>query len=259
MLTDLPTYVINLDRRPDRWQHTRLCLQQQGFSNVNRISAVDGVSIPAQQIKDLVEREAYLQLNKPRRRHEDLGSLGAVGCYLSHVMVWKQVVSSGMPSIVMEDDANFVTSFQQYDILHKFGKMCQGYDFVVLGFSKLRSKTLVKGNNVVLPLQTMFFGTGFYYITPDGASKLLQTAFPIKVQVDSYMGLKALQLQVKAGVHLPSLTHDSNFGTDIQTNPCIQCDEEEQGEDRSGSYMRWLFVAALVVAVLTVCHFRYPR
>ena len=259
MLTDLPTYVINLDRRPDRWQHTWLSLQQHGFSNVKRISAVDGRRLPANQIKDLVEKEAYLQLNKPRRRHEDLGSLGAVGCYLSHVLVWKQIALSGLPSIVMEDDANFVASFQKYDVLHNFEKMCRGYDFVLLGFSKLRSKSMTKGNNVVVPLQSMFFGTGFYYITPEGASKLLQAAFPMDMQVDSYMGVKALQGQVKAGVHLPSLTHDSNLGTDIQTNPCVRCDEEDQGGDRSGAYMRWLFVAAIVVAVLTVFHFRYPR
>jgi glycosyl transferase, family 25 len=256
----LTTYVINLDRRRDRWLHIFSALQKQGFTKIKRISAVDGKTLSASHLHHILDPVAFANLNEPRLHHEDLGSVGAVGCYLSHVAVWKQIISSGVPGIVVEDDAHFRDSLREYAVIQDPLTTCRDYDFVLLGYSKLRKpwKAPTKAENLVVPLNVMFFGTAFYYITPQGASKLLQRSYPIEIQVDSFMGQTNLQGYVKAGVHLPSLARDQNFGTDIQTNPCVLCDEDATA-DWTDKYMPWLFLGAVVVAVLAVSYFRYPR
>ena len=105
LLNDLPVYVINLDRRPDRWRQIQYALLQGGFHHIERIPAVDGKKLSITTVQRTVTPEARSTFQRTRIRHEELGSLGAVGCYLSHMNVWKRIAESGQPGIVVEDDA----------------------------------------------------------------------------------------------------------------------------------------------------------
>ncbi len=85
-------YVINLDHRPERWNRTKTYFKQWNCFP-NRISAVNGGAIPKWEIDEL--RGPYdLQMN-----------LGAVGCLMSHLSIYKDAYDRGFNTVwICEDD-----------------------------------------------------------------------------------------------------------------------------------------------------------
>ena len=83
------TFVINLDRRPDRWREfQRRFPAGWPFAHPELFSAVDGSVGPI---------PSYFR-----------GGPGAWGCLQSHLRIWEQQVSEGLGSVlVLEDDAVF--------------------------------------------------------------------------------------------------------------------------------------------------------
>jgi GR25 family glycosyltransferase involved in LPS biosynthesis len=248
-LADLPVYVINLDRRPDRWQFIRGMLMANGFHDIHRISAVDGRTLGAAKINQLVTPQGRETFKRERKRHEELGSLGAVGCYLSHVDAWGIIKQSGRPGIVVEDDATLIPSFQQSSVFKQPDLMCKPYDLVLLGYAKLRDDemTLREDKDAIVPFRSMFFGTHFYYITPQGARKLLEIALPMEIQLDAWMGMQMSQEKVKTGVHFPNLSWQLPDDTDIQTS-CVGCDDD--GHNAVFSVIAFFLI---VIVVLSGC------
>jgi hypothetical protein len=56
-----------------------------------------------------------------------------------------------------------------------------------------------------------FFGTEGYVISPDGAKRLLDSALPIKVQVDAYIGSFASTKKLKIGAVKPSISGQNHM------------------------------------------------
>lgn len=100
-------YVINLDRRPEKWQRIEALLEQRGLSAC-RFSAVDGATLTD-------EDQIRLAGDYPVRMLR-----GEVGCLLSHVSVLKDALDKGYKLIwVMEDDIEFVEDPRQLPELIK--------------------------------------------------------------------------------------------------------------------------------------------
>lgn len=222
-LQDLKVYVINLDRRPDRWETVQRSLKRAGFMNIERVSAIDGKMIDSEQLKKIVHSSVYPSLGKIRNNHEDLGSVGAVGCYLSHYKVWKMIEVSNEPSIVVEDDLLCHPLLNEYR-LSKDATPLQKYDFVLLGAMLREAHRLPqqasKSTQGIYPYDGLFFGTHFYYLTPQGARYFSEDALPVKYQVDSYMAFKfSKDKSFRSAVHVPDMgsQSDLNMPTDIQT------------------------------------------
>jgi GR25 family glycosyltransferase involved in LPS biosynthesis len=96
-------YVINLDRRPERYEYFKKTLP---FDNnlVKRVSAVDGLTLNVP--KNLIIRNKY-----------------ALACRLSHIKVMKEIINNENIkdedyALVFEDDPfyvdNFMTLFEEY-------------------------------------------------------------------------------------------------------------------------------------------------
>jgi GR25 family glycosyltransferase involved in LPS biosynthesis len=219
MLQDLRVYVINLDRRPDRWESAQKTLKKAGFKDIVRVSAVDGKLIDTDQLKRLVHPSVYNELGKIRKNHEDLGSLGAVGCYLSHLKVWTMIMERNQPAIVVEDDLECHPLFNEFQ-LTKNTQTLNKYDFVLLA-SHVREPHLLQKTSEkqgIVDYHGMFFLLHFYYLTPNGAKFFSKDALPIKYQVDSYMSFKIKKnTMFKSGVHKPDMAMQSDTVTDIQT------------------------------------------
>ena len=93
----LQTWVINLDRAPDRLARISSQLQRLGL-RFNRLPAVDAQSLEPEQ-RALLDEPAY------RRKHGKTPLLGELGCYLSHVEVMRQFLASdAQHALVLEDD-----------------------------------------------------------------------------------------------------------------------------------------------------------
>ena len=94
----LQTWVINLDRAPERLHRITAQVGRLGLGFV-RLAAVDARAMsPAQEA--LLDRSAY------RRKHGMEPLLGELGCYLSHVEVMRRMLASKAEfGLVLEDDA----------------------------------------------------------------------------------------------------------------------------------------------------------
>jgi GR25 family glycosyltransferase involved in LPS biosynthesis len=218
-LQSLKVYVINLDRRPDRWEMTQKNLRQAGFIDIERVSAVDGKLIDSNQLNRIVDPSVVNSLGKARKNHEDLGSVGAIGCYLSHYKVWNQIIESNKPAIIVEDDLICHPLLNEFSLSKNISPL-KNFDFALLA-SCIREPHLLPSRRVpqgIYPYHGMFFLLHFYYITPVGARFFSYDALPIKYQVDSYMSFKIKENKdFRSGVHIPDMATQSNLSTDIQT------------------------------------------
>lgn len=214
----IPVYVINLDRRPDRWARVEQTLKDQKFQTFQRVVAVDGKEIDSEQVKYLLEPNTYNGLGKPRGlwNMTNITTLGAVGCSLSHYKVWQEILESQTPSIVMEDDIKFTPVFQNNAIIAL--EYLDRYDLVVLGSYEC-------ANEKAKPLYIKTFtsrqlsGTHFYYLSPRGAAFLIAHALPLTYQVDVFMG-KCARLESPdfvCGIVNQNLATQWNDSTDIQS------------------------------------------
>lgn len=218
-IQDLQVYVINLDRRTDRWSKVTDELERAGFSRFSRISAVDGKQIDSKQIAHLMTPEAYSRLGKIRESHEECSSLGAIGCYLSHYKVWLEIIRTQQPAIVVEDDIEFNRPLDNYSTMQDIEPWMKYYDFVLLGWTD-RNHQLLKTNQPdgIYAFRGWFFGTHFYYLSPRGAQQFLAQALPIFWQVDSYMVQQIRdQPRFRSAAHVPSLAGQDARSSDVQT------------------------------------------
>jgi GR25 family glycosyltransferase involved in LPS biosynthesis len=204
-LQDLKVYVINLDRRQDRWERVLSNLKQSGFRNIQRVSAVDGKLIDTKDLKNIVHPGVFPHLGAIRKRHEDLGSVGAVGCALSHYKVWSLIVESNTPAIIVEDDMLCHPYIQQSHLAQNAVSL-SNFDFVLLA-ANIREPNLLQTPSKaqqIIPYHGLFWLLHFYYITPVGAQFMMRDFLPIQYQVDSFMSFKLKQTpQFRSGVHIP--------------------------------------------------------
>jgi GR25 family glycosyltransferase involved in LPS biosynthesis len=120
-------------------------------------------------------------MEKNRKRHSELGTMGAIGCYLSHTTLWKQLLESEKDGYFIFESDSVCRPYILEEIISIVQKQ-KDLDVLFLGLIG----TNVKSPNVYR-IKTKFYGTHAYYITRKGAEALLKYAFPIEQQIDSYM------------------------------------------------------------------------
>lgn len=235
-------YCINLKHRTDRWTafSEQPAIQEIKKSYVfERFDAIAGSTLDIQNDNRISLRAKRNIKDKFRRDHEDLNTTGAIGCYLSHVEIWKKVVNNSEPyAIVFEDDAAIPADFmQRFDTAYTEMNLLAGIpDLWTFSnpwpfYYKTKGRPMpsdipenVRGNWV---LNTGPGGTGGYFITKEGAKKLLETAFPIDIQVDLYICLcsemKKIRCVMNRTIILGSLSEGAK--SDIQLPAgCAICD-----------------------------------
>ncbi len=96
-MTGFQTWVINLDRAPERLARITAQLERLGLP-FHRMAAVDARAMTDAQ-RALLDEPAY------RRKHGMSPVLGELGCYLSHVLVMRAFLASDADfALVLEDD-----------------------------------------------------------------------------------------------------------------------------------------------------------
>ena len=115
------TYVINLKERSDRWKRIK-----EQFSNTNlnltRWDAVYGKKLPNHEYKQKTTPMCY-----------EFCSPSMVGCWLSHVSIWKNIIKNNETNVlILEDDAYPTNNFNEK--LKKIWKQVpEDWDFIFLG------------------------------------------------------------------------------------------------------------------------------
>jgi len=207
-MDNVNTYCISLEKKKGEWENILSYISKNtGIKDVQIFPAIYGkevekvyenplninkVSRPVQNILkengDIMSIWALYKLkkNQERREHAQLGTWGAVGCYLSHYSLWKMLYEKDKDYfLIFEDDITFASDFKE-----KFDKLMKNIPedtdmvFLDLAWSETSEKTKYENLDQV---KGQFFGLHAYIITRNGAKKLLEKIFPIEIQLDSYI------------------------------------------------------------------------
>jgi GR25 family glycosyltransferase involved in LPS biosynthesis len=104
-------YVINLDRRPDRYEAFQKEIAKYGIENVERFSAIDGATIMANNIPLLA---------------------GEIGVLESHLEIIKKCKQDGAKNVlILEDDVYFSNEMLKLD--EYMNNVPSDWDFIYFG------------------------------------------------------------------------------------------------------------------------------
>jgi GR25 family glycosyltransferase involved in LPS biosynthesis len=212
-LEKLELYLINLENRKEKFDITNNLLNNYGFNNVIRFPAVNGKNISKEELLKIIEPSSMKSiLDNYRKEHHEL-SYGAVGCYLSHVNLWKKLQFDNLDYIIIfEDDA--IPNFSFLD-LQKIIKnyVPDNWDIILFGGIYNKCKYI---NNYIRKIYS-FYETHAYIINKKGALKLLSKAFPIIKQIDSWLSELAQNNYINIyGINKNKWKQNSEF-SDVQT------------------------------------------
>jgi len=219
----MKTYVVNLPKDKERRAFQEKQLQYFG---------IDYTFVHAVSTDDISEQrfvQHQYDWQRPLRKVE-------VACYYSHRILWKKIIETDEPALILEDDA--LLSRCLPEILSYFSTV-KNIDYInleVVGRKKLLAKKaefLPMCHTKLYRLYLDRNGTGGYILYPSGAQKLLDLEMKIGIgladaHINACTNLAAYQIEPAAVIQLdqceklgiiPPLEMSSNIG--VQPKPVI--------------------------------------
>lgn len=203
-------FVINLDKNPERLLWIKNQLDSFGMA-FERFAAVLGSALPPDE---------YRRSTSPFRSLMAYGALlekGEVGCALSHLAVYRRIVSDGLPyALILEDDCTFSRDFPR--ILKEVETFVKAdKKQVVLLSAHGVSDELRNRDMGIVPIRTCTCADA-YVITNTAAQAILNANYPVVVPCDTWARFHKL-FKVELYRATPcTVWQDSRFSTENQKN-----------------------------------------
>lgn len=199
----LQTYVINLDRSPERLHAMRARLERVGLSWV-RIPAVEGARLDPGTCPD-VDTAAY------RRAHGKDLNTAELGCYLSHIRALRDFLAGPKAfALVLEDDADFPADF--LPLLESLLEASGRWDLVKLSSfhsgTPVRIARLVGPYELAVPLSRLMNSNSVLF-SRRAAQVLLDKLLPMRLPYDHALEracMMGLRLRVVTPLPCPAET-----------------------------------------------------
>jgi glycosyl transferase family 25 len=260
-IESIPAFCITLERRQDRWRRFQ---DQSGINQLDlkRFLGVDGKTIDVRKDDRVALCTKRNILAKIRRSHEELDSVGGVGCALSHIAIWQWMVDNNQEvCLVFEDDAvvppDFVqranTCIQESTIL----KDPKKWDMWLLG-GLWDSLTRIPGEPKAIRVgEFVLFHA--YIMTLHGAKRLLKDVYPIHSHIDLWVSIYGYVHDFRTvGCTDLILKQNQKVKTDIQSEKgCQICDVPvDYGKTHTMvSKMEWKMAQAAEIALIALIGF----
>ena len=228
--------VINLESRQDRW--TRL---QPILANTStKWERYNAIKTTQEQLWNSLSRKTRAEFKSERKTHPGVHSIGAVGCYLSHLAVWKEFLASDKPYLaVLEDDIASISDAQIENGL----QLLESSDIVLLGY--VRKPCVENGHVKPWPNGPGFTASHAYMLTRRAAELLVKHAMPIEMQVDFYLQAIAYDYQLKIRM-IQDPIKQARTGSDV-FSLCILCESS------------WIYAGFLLLVLLLVLYVSYKQ
>lgn len=189
---DLPVVVINLAHRHDRWEAISRRMTTAGLGNLLKAPAVEGARLsdatiarclgPSQHLADGVP-DSHLSLTRP-----------AIGCFLSHLAVWRWVIASGVSrALVLEDDACPTPGYTAEEFRDFVNNLAPKHGLVFPGCLVMEGLADRPAGSERLAQLHYFNGTFSYLITPQTCRFLLDRILPLKAHIDHQLSSLFIQ------------------------------------------------------------------
>ena len=213
---DFDVYVINMVKNKLRLDNftTSYLNSDLSFKKFIIFPAVVGKEL---NLVDYVSPKGYQQIimsekTNLRMHHYDL-TRGAVGCYLSHLGIYKKILESNNKyGLIFEDDSVIATDFYNR-LLYGLNIIPQDWDIFLLGVICLKCDI----NKDYIKIRR-FWGTHGYIVKRESAKKILSYLDkPLSKQIDADMSLLIKRGIINVYAINPIIVaQDSQFGSDIQ-------------------------------------------
>lgn len=212
---NVKSYVINMAKNKDRMVNFDASYKAAKFPHkYTRFEAVDGrnIDISPYVTPKVLSEIKTMDVTGVRLSDKHL-TRGMIGCYLSHLEIYKDALMTGVDkAVIFEDDAeldpamygrlqailNKSPGTPEYDIM-LLGVICLDCDVPKAGFKRV--------NN--------FWGTHGYVITRTAMQAMLAT-LPIDQQIDWKMSDLIRQRKLSVYAVDPVIVEAGKFGTDVQ-------------------------------------------
>ena len=236
----LPTYVINMRERADRWERFTDQPVVKEFKKLRKSVAVNGKKLdPIKDRRISLNTKLHIFRNY-RRSHPEIATLGAVGASISHIEAWQKFVKSGEKAcLVLEDDV-ILTEAQMKQVNELLPTLPHDWGMWILGFYR---PNLITQKLTMKPWHRVYNFTAAhaYLLTRAAALKLLEEPFPVETHIEYYMTgssiLKKFNILYHPDVHIEffkkkkvfksaTTTTDSNT-SQHKRNSCPSCNYPE--------------------------------
>ena len=195
-ITQVKSHVINLKSNTKKLERVQKSLNAISIFP-ERFDAVYGKDLDPLYIDKITYPSVQHTMKNGRYIDSNIETLGAIGCYLSHVKLWEALANSNDEMLlILEDDAitNNFSAFQINQFLNEIIENDPEWDVIFLGYTKPSPSPNadIPITESVYKINEITFQTHAYLLSKKGALKLLSKAFPIVDQVDSYMSYMAI-------------------------------------------------------------------
>jgi glycosyl transferase, family 25 len=178
----LPVVAINLAQRMDRWQALSQRLADVGLTKLVRAPAVEGARLPDSRIAALLNAR-HRSIDASPRSHLSL-TRPAIGCFLSHLGIWKWLIATNLPRVlVLEDDAAPAPGCGPDAFRRVLGAIPEAAGLVFVG-RIIMGGLADRPNGAQLARIYYFNGTFAYLITPGACRSLLLQLLPLRAHID---------------------------------------------------------------------------
>ncbi len=264
-IESIPSFCITLERRKDRWRRFQ---DQSGINGLDlkRFTGVDGKTIDIRKDDRVALCTKRNILANIRRSHEELDSVGGVGCALSHIAVWQWMVDNNQElCLVFEDDAVVPLDFieRANDCIDKsILKDSKKWDMWLLGGNWDNLTKIPSEDKVVRVGEFVLFHA--YVMTLHGAKRLLKDVYPIHSHIDLWVSIYGYVYDFRTiGCIDLILKQNQKVKTDIQSDKgCAICDVPiDYGKTHTlVSKVEWnMAQAAEIVAVGLIGYILYQQ
>ena len=233
IIYDLPTYVINMNERPDRWKRFTEHSAIFQFKNLQRFPAINGKRLNYKRDRRISLKTRMNISRNYRRSHYEIATLGAIGSSMSHIGVWKKFLASGAPMCAVFEDDVILSEVQLHAVNEILPNLPRECGIWLLG--------CYLPNLIIDPIGESkwsqvhkFTAAHAYILTREAAKKLLEEPYPIEMHIEYYITaasmIKEFKVLQHADVHLEFFrkeqgprTADSNTSQHKKAG-CPSCD-----------------------------------
>ena len=229
-ITSLPVFYISFTQKPDLEQK----LKKRQFTDINHFPAVNGKKLDLDYLYKTgkIGNRVFYELTHGRSDGAGISSKGALGCYLSHISLYKKMVDEDIPYAIISEDDTILKKFKKNKLNNIVTEVYQQEPDTLLLFgvhsNEFKKESLSDENSLQKDIDQVqkFYGTHFYMISKETCKKILKHALPIEMQIDSFLST----IGNKEEINIQSLKHKiadyepfrNIFNSSVQ-KPCYKC------------------------------------
>ena len=189
---DIEVFLINLDYRKDRLERFKRTYNLKNIK-CSLVKAVDAKKLDIEKLKknNLIGNYGLKTLKIDKRtHHHQFNTVGAIGCYMSHIKTWQKILKSKCKyGLIFEDDIEFNNYMTEDIICNYISNLPNNWDILLLSKNRV---TMYKIKNNLYKVKK-FICLHSYIVNKNSIPKMIENITPINQQIDFQLSCLANQ------------------------------------------------------------------